>query len=447
MDRETLSKYLREQALQQERETRAREAEERMHRIEEKEGPAVVLPESERSADASENSQASAGPAANGHEDQPSDTESNQHDQHADAGAETDQADRNTTDHETGLTADGLRPQWTQIKQAVGTRSKVAQVMVSEAVILGVFHNHVVLGHHTGALAQRLNDQHINTSIVDAITDATGQTVTVEAVIGTDEAALQRWKDAHPDHPRSAVADNSAATATTDTETSDANTNDATATSANADSGNDSATGDLEGTTSPASPASPTSILSDSARTALTAAAAWKKAQEQQQSNANETSQLQGDGHAHPRHDATPQSRNGQSRPTHTPPARRQAGSPQEFSDGSPLPPEPDDPDGYGPPPDDYYPAPDNTSAGTNGPGTTETTGDPANARGNSDTGGSNTGVATAESQSSASTEYTQEEAEKEMVNATRDDPNYDHRSAKDIAMELLIKELGAQPL
>ena len=447
MDRETLSKYLREQALQQERETRAREAEERMHRIEEKEGPAVVLPESERSADASENSQASAGPAANGHEDQPSDTESNQHDQHADAGAETDQADRNTTDHETGLTADGLRPQWTQIKQAVGTRSKVAQVMVSEAVILGVFHNHVVLGPHTGALAQRLNDQHINTSIVDAITDATGQTVTVEAVIGTDEAALQRWKDAHPDHPRSAVADNSAATATTDTETSDANTNDATATSANADSGNDSATGDLEGTTSPASPASPTSILSDSARTALTAAAAWKKAQEQQQSNANETSQLQGDGHAHPRHDATPQSRNGQSRPTHTPPARRQAGSPQEFSDGSPLPPEPDDPDGYGPPPDDYYPAPDNTSAGTNGPGTTETTGDPANARGNSDTGGSNTGVATAESQSSASTEYTQEEAEKEMVNATRDDPNYDHRSAKDIAMELLIKELGAQPL
>ena len=33
------------------------------------------------------------------------------------------------------------------------------------------------------------------------------------------------------------------------------------------------------------------------------------------------------------------------------------------------------------------------------------------------------------------------------MVIATRDDPNYDHRSAKDIAMELLIKELGAQPL
>ena len=78
--------------------------------------------------------------------------------------------------------------------------------MVSEAVILGVFRNHVVLGHHTGALAQRLNDQHINTSIVDAITDATGQTVTVEAVIGTDDAALQRWKDAHPDQPRSAVA-------------------------------------------------------------------------------------------------------------------------------------------------------------------------------------------------------------------------------------------------
>lgn len=460
MDRETLSKYLREQALQQERETRAREAEERMHRIEEKEGPAVVLPESERSADAqnthadsarsddtpttgsensettdtNENSEANAGPEANGHEDQPSDTETNQHDQHADAGVETDQADSDTTDHETGLTADGLRPQWTQIKQAVGKRSKVAQVMVSEAVILGVFRNHVVLGHHTGALAQRLNDQHINTSIVDAITDATGQTVTVEAVIGTDDAALQRWKDVHPDHPRSAVADNSAATATTDTEPSDD-----TATSADADSGNGSATSDIAGTTSPASPASPTSILSDSARTALTAAAAWKKAQEQQQSNADETSQGQRDGHAHPRHDATPQSRNGQSRPTHTPPAGRRADSPQEFSDGSPLPPEPDDPDGYGPPPDDYYPASNNAPAGTSG--------DTANTRGNSDTGGSNTGVATAEAPSSESTEYTQEEAEEEMVNATRDDPNYDHRSAKDIAMELLIKELGAQPL
>ncbi|WP_340055063.1 DNA polymerase III subunit gamma and tau [Corynebacterium parakroppenstedtii] len=467
MDRETLSKYLREQALQQERETRAREAEERMHRIEEKESPAVVLPESERSADAqnthadsarsddtptadstataaanaSENSEASAGPETNGHEDQSTDTETNQHDQHADVGAETDQADRDTTDHETGLTADDLRPQWTQIKQAVGKRSKVAQVMVSEAVILGVFRNHVVLGHHTGALAQRLNDQHINTSIVDAITDATGQEVTVEAVIGTDDAALQRWKDAHPDHPRSAVADKSAATATTDTETSDD-----TSTSADADSGNDSAPGDFAGTTSPASPASPTSILSDSARTALTAAAAWKKAQEQQQSNADETGQGQRDGHAHPRHNATPQSRNGQSRPTHTPPAGRRADSPQEFSDGSPLPPEPDDPDGYGPPPDDYYSALGNTSAGTNGDAT-ETSGGPGNASSNTDKGGSNTGGPTAEAPSSASTEYTQEEAEEEMVNATRDDPNYDHRSAKDIAMELLIKELGAQPL
>ncbi|MBY0795084.1 DNA polymerase III subunit gamma and tau [Corynebacterium parakroppenstedtii] len=467
MDRETLSKYLREQALQQERETRAREAEERMHRIEEKEGPAVVLPESERSADAqnthadsarsddtptadstataaanaSENSEASAGPETNGHEDQSTDTETNQHDQHADVGAETDQADRDTTGHETGLTADDLRPQWTQIKQAVGKRSKVAQVMVSEAVILGVFRNHVVLGHHTGALAQRLNDQHINTSIVDAITDATGQEVTVEAVIGTDDAALQRWKDAHPDHPRSAVADKSAATATTDTETSDD-----TSTSADADSGNDSAPGDFAGTTSPASPASPTSILSDSARTALTAAAAWKKAQEQQQSNADETGQGQRDGHAHPRHNATPQSRNGQSRPTHTPPAGRRADSPQEFSDGSPLPPEPDDPDGYGPPPDDYYSALGNTSAGTNGDAT-ETSGGPGNASSNTDKGGSNTGGPTAEAPSSASTEYTQEEAEEEMVNATRDDPNYDHRSAKDIAMELLIKELGAQPL
>ena len=464
MDRETLYKYLREQALQQERETRAREAQERMHRIEEKEGPAVVLPESERSADAqpthadsarsddtptadseaaatadaSENFGASTGPEANEHEDQPSDTETTQHDHHADAGAETDQADRDTTDHETGLTANDLRPQWTQIKQAVGKRSKVAQVMVSEAVILGVFRNHVVLGHHTGALAQRLNDQHINTSIVDAITDATGQTVTVEAVIGTDDAALQRWKDAHPDHPRSAVADNSAATATIDT---DADTD--TSTRAVNNSGTDSATGDIAGTTSPASPASPTSILSDSARTALTAAAAWKKAQEQQQSNADETSQDQRDGHVHPRHTATPQSRNDQSRPTHTPPVGRPADSPQEFSDGSPLPPEPDDPDGYGPPPDDYYPGPGNTSAGTNG----DTTGDPANTRDNSDASGSDTGIASAEAQSSASTEYTQEEAEEEMVNATRDDPNYDHRSAKDIAMELLIKELGAQPL
>lgn len=463
MDRETLSKYLREQALQQERETRAREAEERMHRIEEKEGPAVVLPESERSADAqnthadsarsddtptadseaaasadaSENSEASAGPEANDHEDQPSDVEANQHDENTDAGAEADQANDDTTDHETCLTADDLRPQWTQIKQAVGKRSKVAQVMVSEAVILGVFRNHVVLGHHTGALAQRLNDQHINTSIVDAITDATGQTVTVEAVIGTDEAALQRWKDAHPDHPRSAVADKSAATATTDTETGDAN--EAVSTSADADSGSDSASDDNAGTTSPASPASPTSILSDSARTALTAAAAWKKAQEQQQSNADETGQSQQGGHAHPRHDVAPQPRNGQSRPTHTPPAGMRANSPQEFSDGSPLPPEPDDPDGYDPPPDDYYPAPNNAGNGT--------TGGPANAIDNSGAGGSDTGVASAEEQSSASTEYTQEEAEEEMANATRDDPNYDHRSAKDIAMELLIKELGAQPL
>ena len=129
LESETLYKYLREQALQQERETRAREAQERMHRIEETAAPSAAHPDRVRSAeaqpppahsarpddtptadseaaataDASENFGASTGPEANEHEDQPSDTETTQHDHHADAGAETDQAARDTTDPDTGL--------------------------------------------------------------------------------------------------------------------------------------------------------------------------------------------------------------------------------------------------------------------------------------------------------------------------------------------------------
>ena len=213
MDREALSKYLREQAMQQEREIRAREAHERMSKIEEREGPAVVLPESASAPSASRSEmpgEGSAGEASAGEGSMPADggtSDGSSAEGRTDAAgvAEAHSADDTPTGHvgptpsvdestegdHGGLAADDLRPQWTAIKQAVGTRSKVAHVMVSEAVVLGVFGNHVVLGHHTGALAQRLNDGHNNASIADAITEATGHTVTVEAVIGTDDAALQ----------------------------------------------------------------------------------------------------------------------------------------------------------------------------------------------------------------------------------------------------------------
>ena len=424
MDREALSKYLREQAMQQEREIRAREAHERMSKIEEREGPAVVLPESASAPSASRSEmpgEGSAGEASAGEGSMPADggtSDGSSAEGRTDAAgvAEAHSADDTPTGHvgptpsvdestegdHGGLAADDLRPQWTAIKQAVGTRSKVAHVMVSEAVVLGVFGNHVVLGHHTGALAQRLNDGHNNASIADAITEATGHTVTVEAVIGTDDAALQRWKDAHPDHPRSAVAANAAATAPTTNKT---------------------ISGDSSVGASAPAPASAfmstTAVLSDSARTALTAAAQWKKAQEQRKPHAS-----------------TAEQSTLQSAPDTGPVSPRiQSRTPQSFSDGSPLPPEPeDDPDSA--PPEDYHPRSRMTPA-------------PADDQNITADAGSAPGVADHPRgvRQPVDTEYTQEEAEEEMATASRDDTNYDRRSAKEIAMELLINELGAQPL
>ncbi|STC69407.1 DNA polymerase III subunits gamma and tau [Corynebacterium pilosum] len=84
---------------------------------------------------------------------------------------------------------DRIRKNWTQLRQYVGGRNKVAEIMLTEARPLGMEGNTLVLGHNTGALAERINAENNNAAIVSAFSEKLGTQIAVKCVIGTDPSA------------------------------------------------------------------------------------------------------------------------------------------------------------------------------------------------------------------------------------------------------------------
>ncbi|MDK8796810.1 DNA polymerase III subunit gamma and tau [Corynebacterium sp. MSK044] len=82
-----------------------------------------------------------------------------------------------------------IHKEWITLRQFVGERNKVAEIMLAEAKPLGLDGTTLVVGHNTGALAERINSEHNNKDIVAALSEKLGTTIAVRCVVGTDPKA------------------------------------------------------------------------------------------------------------------------------------------------------------------------------------------------------------------------------------------------------------------
>ena len=78
---------------------------------------------------------------------------------------------------------------WTTLRQSVGQRNKVAEIMLTEARPLGLDGTTLVVGHNTGALADRINAPQNNRDIADVFSSKLDTDIAVRCVVGTDPAA------------------------------------------------------------------------------------------------------------------------------------------------------------------------------------------------------------------------------------------------------------------
>ncbi|WP_252970470.1 DNA polymerase III subunit gamma and tau [Corynebacterium guaraldiae] len=82
-----------------------------------------------------------------------------------------------------------IRGRWSDLRATIGRRNKVAEIMLAEARVLGVRDETLVLGHTTGALAERINSPGTNEVIVTVLKEELSRELKVTCVIGTDPKA------------------------------------------------------------------------------------------------------------------------------------------------------------------------------------------------------------------------------------------------------------------
>lgn len=313
-----------------------------------------------------------------------------------------------------------IRGRWSDLRATIGRRNKVAEIMLAEARVLGVRDETLVLGHTTGALAERINSPGTNEVIVTVLKEELSRELKVTCVIGTDPKAhgftvpepTQRtqW---NPNQPQREAAEP-----------------DEEAESPAAKEPNN-ASDDPWGAPRQIGQQAPSSETT--------------KEQPQPQHGVREK--------ADSRPPAEPQRSEAAPRGAAVPPKREARGSQwrsriaqatqvaaqrdEEFSkvpkfgNGVPLPPEPGPDEGeFEAPPEEYGP--------------------PAGANGASESAGH----ASVSPQQSApqhapapQPEYTRADEEREMMEAAQSAGEMDHRNATEVAMELLAQELGARRL
>lgn len=313
-----------------------------------------------------------------------------------------------------------IRGRWSDLRATIGRRNKVAEIMLAEARVLGVRDETLVLGHTTGALAERINSPGTNEVIVTVLKEELSRELKVTCVIGTDPKVhgftvpepTQRtqW---NPNQPQREAAEP-----------------DEEAESPAAKEPNN-ASDDPWGAPRQIGQQAPSSETT--------------KEQPQPQHGVREK--------ADSRPPAEPQRSEAAPRGAAVPPKREARGSQwrsriaqatqvaaqrdEEFSkvpkfgNGVPLPPEPGPDEGeFEAPPEEYGP--------------------PAGANGASESAGH----ASVSSQQSApqhapapQPEYTRADEEREMMEAAQSAGEMDHRNATEVAMELLAQELGARRL
>ena len=313
-----------------------------------------------------------------------------------------------------------IRGRWSDLRATIGRRNKVAEIMLAEARVLGVRDETLVLGHTTGALAERINSPGTNEVIVTVLKEELSRELKVTCVIGTDPKAhgftvpepTQRtqW---NPNQPQREAAEP-----------------DEEAESPAAKEPNN-ASDDPWGAPRQIGQQAPSSETT--------------KEQPQPQHGVREK--------ADSRPPAEPQRSEAAPRGAAVPPKREARGSQwrsriaqatqvaaqrdEEFSkvpkfgNGVPLPPEPGPDEGeFEAPPEEYGP--------------------PAGANGSSESAG-HTSVSPQQSAPqhapAPQPEYTRADEEREMMEAAQSAGEMDHRNATEVAMELLAQELGARRL
>lgn len=87
---------------------------------------------------------------------------------------------------ETADLATVIRQKWSDLRAEVGQQNKVAEIMLTEAVVLGVEDGTLMLGHNTGALAERINATSNNVPILSVIQKHFDSISAVHCVIGRE---------------------------------------------------------------------------------------------------------------------------------------------------------------------------------------------------------------------------------------------------------------------
>ncbi|MEJ5997782.1 DNA polymerase III subunit gamma and tau [Corynebacterium sp. H130] len=91
-----------------------------------------------------------------------------------------------------------IRAKWLDIRKAVGKQNQVAEIMLTEAKVIAVQDGELLVGHNTGALAERLNATNNNAALVSAVKAVTGQDLRVKVQVGLQgmkrEPQRPTWK-------------------------------------------------------------------------------------------------------------------------------------------------------------------------------------------------------------------------------------------------------------
>ena len=82
-----------------------------------------------------------------------------------------------------------LRNDWQRLRASVSNRNKIAGIMLTEARVLGLKDDTLILGHTTGALAERLNAPANNKDVVAVVSEEAGRQLAVNCIVGTNPEA------------------------------------------------------------------------------------------------------------------------------------------------------------------------------------------------------------------------------------------------------------------
>lgn len=336
--------------------------------------------------------------------------------------------------------AEQVRSQWSNLRAAVGRRNKVAEIMLAEARVLGFRDDTLILGHTTGALAERINSPSNNDAIVAVLKEELRRDIKVNCIIGTNPKAAGFSESTPRQQPtwnpnqqqrESAEPEQEAERPSPQTEPEQQSEQSASASASASDDPWGAPRPIGTQSNEPAREESPGPVTPAAASAAATAAAA---SAHQPAPQATPPAQLQAPRQqaAEPAQQSSQQGGDWRSRIAQASQVAQKRDEEfnkiPQFGNGVPLPPEPAPEDDFEAPPEEYYPADPQPSQ-------------PGLGQQNQEMGAS---ASTAQPPQQA---YSRDEQEREMMEEAQNAGEMDHRSSTEVAMELLTKELGARRL